>query len=748
MITSTIEYSASALQPADMRTTLRHLRQETLLFVLPVFYIAGFILLAAANSMTDPIRGGLPALLLFLWPFLVWGALRLNYWVAAWILVSGCLAINLLVVTWAQFPMAVALLMLPIGLAVLFIGTAGGMALAMLCTLWLFYTERTQVSIDPALCNVTLIGIWGVFGLILLTSHPLLTAIRWFWSSHEQSRKALDQARDHQEKLGRLVEDLADANLQLTRLNRVASAMRQAAEDARRAKEQFVANVSHELRTPLNMVIGFSEMITQTPALYGVALPTPLLADLDVILRNSHHLAHLIDDVLDMSQIEADQMALSKERVTLAEIIDAAVIAVRPLFVSKGLQLQVALPADLPLIFCDRTRIRQVLLNLLSNAGRFTEQGGVQIQVYWEGAFIAVHVADSGPGIPAVALARLFQPFEQLDDSLSRRVGGNGLGLSISKRFVELHEGKMWVKSEVGVGTTFGFRLPVDPPALAEGSFGAGWLNSEWEYRQRTRPSSAPVPVLRPRFVVLEEADALQRLLRRYLDGVEVTAVTTLAEAITALAQSPAHALLVNDVAWAQNCQPLTESIELPYGTPLLLCALPGLHEATNGLGIADYLVKPIASQTLLAALDRLHLKNRTVLLVDDEPDALHLYRRILSAAEQKYRVLRAGNGQEALDILRSQRPDVILLDLVMPKLDGFRLLAAKNQDATLRAIPAIVMTARDPVGQPIVSNALTVTQQGGLSVAQLLACITALSEILSKSGQGTDLTWLKEPAE
>ena len=138
------------------------------------------------------------------------------------------------------------------------------------------------------------------------------------------------------------------------------------------------------------------------------------------------------------------------------------------------------------------------------------------------------------------------------------------------------------------------------------------------------------------------------------------------------------------------------------------------------------------------------------ILIIDDHKDFVKaLDYQIQDILGDKVQCINyAFNGQEALDILRSQRPDVILLDLVMPKLDGFRLLAAKNQDATLRAIPAIVMTARDPVGQPIVSNALTVTQQGGLSVAQLLACITALSEILSKSGQGTDLTWLKEPAE
>ena len=172
------------------------------------------------------------------------------------------------------------------------------------------------------------------------------------------------------------LEDLASANVQLARLNQLAQGMRHAAEDARRAKEEFVANVSHELRTPPNMIVGFSEMMLQAPQTYGKKIPSALLADLAVIQRNSQHLSSLIDDVLDLSQIEVGKMALTKERVAFQEVVQAAVTAVRPLFDSKGLHLKTEVPGDLPLVFCDRTRIREVVLNLLSNAGRFTEHGG------------------------------------------------------------------------------------------------------------------------------------------------------------------------------------------------------------------------------------------------------------------------------------------------------------------------------------------------------------------------------------
>ncbi len=298
-----------------------------------------------------------------------------------------------------------------------------------------------------------------------------------------------------------------------------------------------------------------------------------------------------------------------------------------------------------------------------------------------------------------------------------------------------------------GVGTTFYFRLPIVADTWRDTLTEVNHLNPDWEFRQRLRPFAAPPPVVRPRFVVLEEEDNLQRLLRRYWDQVEVEVVSTLAEARTALQTTPAQALLVNDPTGMHNFEHLRTLAELPYGTPLLLCAIPSIHQVIDTLGVADYLMKPITRENLFAALERLQLKNRTVLVVDDEQDALHLYRRMLTTTTQTYRVLRADNGQDALEILSTQRPDAMLLDLVMPKMDGFQLLAAKNRDPVLREIPAIVMTASNPAGQLIVSSALTITQSGGLSVSQLLACITKISELLAPWSQSGDPNGTKVPA-
>jgi signal transduction histidine kinase/CheY-like chemotaxis protein len=668
----------------------------------------------------------------------VWALRRWNPLPAAWTLVIGLIVQVLMVVAWAQIPAALYLLIVPSGLAVLGIGSVGSTIIALLCTGVLLFVPSPPLPPDSVLRFVTLIGIWTVVGFTRLTLGPLLTAMEWSWSSCEESRRLLEQAREYQEQLNQTVADLADANLQLIRLNRLTQGLRQEAEDARRAKEQFVANVSHELRTPLNMIIGFSEMVVRAPHIYGGNIPKTLLADLDVVRRNSQHLSSLIDDVLDLSQIEAGRVSLTKERVALCEVIESAVTAVRPLYESKGLLLRTEVVQGLPLVMCDLTRIRAVLLNLLSNAGRFTERGGVKVCAWQEGSEVVVSVTDSGPGIADSEKEKLFQPFQQLDGSIRRRYGGSGLGLAISRSFVELHGGRMWLESKKGVGTTFYFRLPIDPPAPMESS-PARWISPSWRHEEPIRHSLAPKITARPRLVVLESSDSLQRLLKRFLDGTEIQPVADLDQAVQEITRVPTQALIINDVSVSEALHRLSRSAGLPNGTPAIICSVPGEREAAHALGVSDYLVKPIVRETLLGALERLHVRSGTILIVDDEPDALRMFQRMLTSAGRGYQVLRASDGQQALDILREQQPDAILLDLVMQGMDGFHLLEVRSRDPVLCRIPVVIISARDPAGQPIVSNAVAATCGGGLSVPQLLSCIQALSAILSPIGQVAD---------
>lgn len=644
----------------------------------------------------------------------------------AWLVTVGSTAILLLAVFWGRLTPAVVLFALPVGLAMLTISLRAGLALASGFTMLLLFEPSLTLQLPSVMRAAILISIWGLCALVWLAMDSLLAVARWAWLRYEEGRRALEQLREQQVKLYETMEDLAEANAQLTRLNHLTQGLRQAAEDERRAKEQFVANVSHELRTPLNMIIGFCEMITDAPEAYGGQIPPALLADLEVVLRNSKHLSELIDDVLDLSQIEADRMALTKERVSLAELISTATIAVRPLLVSKGLSLETEVASDLPEVFCDRTRIREVILNLLSNAGRFTEQGGVRVRAWRDGDDVVISVADTGPGILASDLTRIFQPFEQLDGSIRRRYGGTGLGLTISKGFVELHGGKMWAESEVGHGTTFYIRLPIDPPPLLAAGV-TRWFNPHQSYEDRRHPLRAGALSVRPRLLVVERGRSLQRLLSRYMDRLDIVSLTEVDKLSQELARTSAQAVLINAMTLTDAFAQINHVRALPYDLPILLCAIPEAEQTLSALGAADYLVKPVKREVLLAVLDRIVGRNKKVLIVDDEADALQLFSRMLIEADRGYRVIRAESGQQALQMLRYERPDVILLDLVMPEMNGFQFLSAIRSDQELQKIPLVLISAKDPLGHPIVSSGLGITYGNGLSVQQLLAAIEVL---------------------
>ncbi len=737
-----IEPSAWA---AEMHGLLAQVRDSV--FTLALALLGATALVVVAMSATlDVARAALCATLLLWLGAVAWLLRSRKPQIAGWLLVVGWSVINLLLAGWAGLSAALWLLALPAGLAVMLFGAPVGLGVSAGLSLLLIFAPVDRLSPDLVSDRTLIIlEIWGVVGLTVLTLRPLQTVGEWAWSAYSHSQELLRKSQDAQLQLNQVLEDLTSANAQLVRLNHLTDGLRQEAEESRRTKDQFVANVSHELRTPLNMIIGFSEMILNAPQAYGGRMSGPLLADLAVISRNAQHLSSLIDDVLDLSQIEAGQMALVRERVALAEVIEAALVAVRPLFESKELFLRAEVEVGLPEVNGDRTRIREVLLNLLSNAGRFTEHGGVTVEARRRDGDILISISDTGPGIALEDQARLFQPFQQLDSSLRRRYGGTGLGLNISHRFVEMHGGRMWVESVSGAGATFHFTLPIE--LTAPMAPGAGrWLNPAWEFVERTHPSLTPVAQVQPEIVVCETGGSLANLLTRYMQDARVTAVQDLDEALRQAATLQAQAVVVNAISAAEMLAQL-ETVELlPEGIPVMVCSVPGAPDAAGNLGVADYFVKPVARETLLAALDRLGMDGKKILVADDDEDALRLFHRMLLSAGRDYRVLTAPDGRQAWDMLQRERPDALLMDLMMPEMDGFELLAAKNTNAALRDIPVVVLSARDPLGQPIVSKALAVIHQSGLSLAQLLAGITVLGKVLSPAHPNIGLRLPAEP--
>lgn len=723
----------SHLQNSELQRTLRELRAENVLYILPGLWLASFAFYAAGGGADRPL-GLLACVMSFALAVIVGVLHRTRPTASSWILIIGCAVMVLYLARIIKLEAALCSLSIPVGIAMLATNPVGGLGTALVLTVLLFLAPMGIHASAPGLVVATTVSMWSTVVLMWLAERPLLTSLRWSWSTSEQSSRLLEESRDQRVRFKQALRDLANANRELARLTAVSEGFRRMAEDANRAKQQFVANVSHELRTPLHMVVGFVEMIMQAPQSYGGSIPTSLLADLDVVLRNARHLTALIDDVLDLSQVDIGRMSLTKERVAIGEIIEEAVTAIYPLYRTKDLYLTTDI-RDNPTLSCDRTRIRETLLNLLSNAGRFTERGGVFVECRCERGEAVVKVTDTGPGISAADRDRLFKPFEQLDSSTRRRHGGTGLGLALSKQFVELHGGRLWVESEKGQGSSFYFSLPLQPLAEPE-SAATRWLNEEWGYRAHIARQSIATSKVRRRALVVEEGNLLQRLLTRYAADIDVRSVYTLAEAKRALAHDPAQTLIINSASVGETLGCLGEA-ELPQGAGVIVLSLPTTASAAKELGADGYLIKPVSQRDLLRALDSLRLKSGTVLVVEDESDAQRLLRRMLVSAGRNYRVLRASDGEQALAVLRQQTPDVVLLDLVMENMDGFRFLEAKNTDAALRDIPVFVVSARDASGQPLVSSSLAMSRIGGLSLREVLTSIDALTRILDASLYG-----------
>lgn len=565
-------------------------------------------------------------------------------------------------------------------------------------------------------------------------------ASEWSWSNYDRMRELLESEREQRVLLDEAQEDLQQANSELARVTDRLRTMNEIAEAARRAKQDFVANVSHELRTPLNMIIGFSEMIAQQPDVYDQHLPPQLLADIEVIHRNSQHLSSLVDDVLDLSQVDTGRMALTREWIDLSTVVHAAARAVQPLFVSKGLELEISIPDDLPKVFCDPVRTRQVVLNLLSNAGRFTAKGGATISARADADMIEISVTDTGPGILREELNRIFEPFEQSSLNAQHEFGGSGLGLAISRRFVEMHRGRMWAESEPGQGSTFYAQLPIYVPESEPRTSGVTrWFSPYDSYEPRQRPSRAPYIEVSPRLIILEEGDRLRRLLQRYHPSIELFSADSLSEVEHEAARLPAAAVVINDTGQYSQIQGSERLTGLEFATPVLFCRVSD-QDASDALGIQGYLTKPINREKLLEAIESIGRTVRSILIVDDHTEVLQLFGRMLSGNNgQSYTLLRASNGRRALQLLRQHNPDLVLLDLIMPGMSGYDLLREKASDPSICDTPVFAISAMDTRPGGFATEFLTVRRGNGLNLSEFLGCLQALVEVLTSPGQLPD---------
>jgi signal transduction histidine kinase/DNA-binding response OmpR family regulator len=484
-----------------------------------------------------------------------------------------------------------------------------------------------------------------------------------------------------------IVHNLAAA-LRMSRLYHEAVEGRQLAEEANRLKSRFLSMVSHELRTPLSLIVGLSEMVMSEQHETSV-LPDTTVRDIAQINASAQHLARLIGDVLDLASSEAGQLRILREPLDLAEVLRVAATIGEQLAHEKGLMWRADLPAHGPWILGDRTRVRQVALNLISNAVKFTSVGTVALRVMVDEQQATITVSDTGIGIQLADQARLFREFQRVERTVQAGYSGMGLGLAISKQLIEQHGGTIGVRSpgEFGTGSTFFFTLPI--------------ISLNVPQSDRTLPAmkhSNCVIVLADR---AEAADRLGDFLSEHGFEVQLCRIDQTTDWLARLiAATPLAVILDEELAtregWAiiglLKRQPATERL------PILIYSLDTEHDHGELLEL-NYLHKPLRAEQLAQELARYggtseaNAGQRTVLVVDDDPNILDLHCRLVERSG--CRALRAQHGRAALDVIEHTLPDLILLDLMMPVMDGFEVLDALRANEATRSIPVIVLTAR-----------------------------------------------------
>jgi len=507
------------------------------------------------------------------------------------------------------------------------------------------------------------------------------------------------------------------------------------ADSANRAKSVFLANMSHELRTPLNAIIGYSEMLQEQAQEQGM---TDFAPDLNKIQDAGRHLLSLISDILDLSKIEAGKLELYLEDVPLPALIEEVRAIVGPLAAKNSNRLHIDCPPDIGALHTDRTKLKQCLLNLLSNATKFTSNGDISLAPKRQGAAMSFIIRDTGLGMTPEQLSKLFQNFVQADASTTKRYGGTGLGLAITKRFCQALGGDVSVESEPGKGSTFTIMLP-DRQSKAEPAEIAN------------PPSVIPEPGDAPLVLIVDDDASARRLLAAVLrkEGLRVAEAEAGETAIT-LARRIRPDLITLDIMMPKmdGWSVLTTLKSDPdlAAIPVIVVTVTTDRGVALSLGAADFMTKPIERGRLVSLVHTLLGERGTILLVDDDPASRELTQRQLERLDVE--VIEAENGREAFDWLsRNPAPGMILLDLLMPEMDGFSLLDAIKKHPEWQRIPVVILTGKELTAterELLEGRVRSVIAKGSVSASDLASLVR---RILREHAHGADIELVGQAA-
>ncbi|MBK6646608.1 MAG: GAF domain-containing protein [Anaerolineales bacterium] len=450
--------------------------------------------------------------------------------------------------------------------------------------------------------------------------------------------------------------------------------------EADRLKSQFLANMSHELRTPLNSIIGFSRVI-----LKGIDGPVTELMqqDLTAIYNSGQHLLGLINDILDSAKIEAGKMELAFDEVGISDLVHNVLSTMSGIVKDRPIELRQKIEPATPAVRADPIRIRQVMINLLSNAAKFTEEGAITVNVapYNDDgrAMVKISVSDTGPGISEKDQEKLFQPFSQVDASPTRKSGGTGLGLSICKQLINMHGGQIWVESAEGRGSSFHFTLPL--------------------YHKEHEAASENARTI----LTIDDDMQVIGLYERYLqpEGYHIVPLTDPSRAVEAARRVKPFAITLDIMMPGTDGWTVLDALKADPGTrdiPVIVCSIVEDVEKGYNLGASGYLVKPILEEDLVNSLDRLNADGsiHEVLVIDDNPNDLRMIGKMLTD-DGRYRAVLAEGGAKGWEAISSGAiPQAVILDLFMPGVDGFEILERMQSDRRLRDIPTIVISGMD----------------------------------------------------